>query len=218
MLARAAALGPTPKSGVTTAVDDAARIMGKGNFHGVKALQVHLGVTLSNATKKKWFGTVPFSPEVLDMCKDTHVLVACAGISLMEVRKAQTSLFYTRNDPWWRKEQRVAQVPAEAGWHLVRKDPAPNSTKLNWIDQLSLLDGGVDEVPSASVLAQVILIHRLETYEILFDDYRVRVSDVGSGGGQITISQSGLFGLDVFGMSDDIYAPVLGVASSQYLS
>lgn len=67
----------------TVTPEQAAAIMGT-NFHGVDALQRHLGVKLSTKSKKL-FLNVPFSAAMLQACAQTHVLVACGALSLMDV-------------------------------------------------------------------------------------------------------------------------------------
>jgi len=187
-------MGSTPSANASLTVAAAAQIMGAGNFHGPEAL-TKLGVTMSKTASKKAFGKVPFSAEVLEACRDTHVLVACAGISLMEVWGFQTNLFYAKSDPWY-KSQQFATTKVKAGWYLVRKTPVPDSTSNTWEEQLSLLTE-VDEVPRASVLAQAILIHYLETDERLFPGIYVRFSDVVSGGVRVYLGRFDQDGLSV---------------------
>ena len=206
---------PAPSTGATTTVAAAAQIMGAGNFHGPEAL-TKLGVTMSKTASKKAFGKVPFSAEVLEACRDTHVLVACAGISLMEVWGFQTNLFYAKSDPWY-KSQQFATTKVKAGWYLVRKTPVPDSTSKTWEEQLSLLTE-VDEVPRASVLAQAILIHYLETDERLFPGIYVRVSDVDSGGRRVVLGEFGQDGLVVNDLWVTDRISSVGVSASRKLS
>lgn len=155
----------------------AAEIMGD-NFHGIDALERHLGIKLSSKSKKL-FLTVPFSPEVLQACRETHMLVACGALSLINVKHAQPGLFYVEDEPWYEvMGLEFARTKVKAGWQLVRKSAVPNSSGMSWDEQNRLLEQ--DElVPNASVLAQAILIHYLETRERLFKEMYVRVSDKG---------------------------------------
>lgn len=169
-------------------VEQAFHIM-DDNFHGIDALERHLGVKLS-AKSKKLFLTVPFSAEELQACRETHVLVACGALSLMDVWQAQTGLFYARRNPWYgAKSEQWARSKVKAGWQLIRKGPVPDSTNKTWNEQEVLLTD--DElVPSASVLAQAILIHYLETGERLFWQIYASVSEVGSGRSSTSMSPS----------------------------
>lgn len=186
-----------PSEGGTTTPEIAAGIMGD-NFHGIDALERHLGVKLS-AKSKKLFLTVPFSAEVLQACRETHVLVACGALSLMDAWQAQTALFYAKSDPWYgAASEQFARSKVKAGWQLVRKNPVPDSTSKTWDEQNQLL-GQDDQVPSASVLAQAILIHYLETGERLFETIYVRVSDVDSGGNRVYLGSFDEGGLRVDG-------------------
>ena len=186
----------TPAEGGTTTPEIASEITGD-NFHGIDALERHLGVKLS-AKSKKLFLTVPFSPEVLQVCRETHVLVACGPLSLLDVRQAQTGLFYAKSDPWYgQPSEQFARSKVKAGWQLVRKNPVPDSTSKTWDEQNSLL-GQDEQVPSASVLAQAILIHYLETKERLFEQIYVRCSDVGSVGIRVHLGYFGGGGLSVY--------------------
>lgn len=186
--------GPTPAEGDSVTPEQAATIMGS-NFHGIDALERHLGVKLS-AKSKKLFLSVPFSAATLQACAETHVLVACGALSLMDVRQAQTGLFYAKSDPWYgAASEQFARSKVKAGWQLVRKNPVPDSTRKTWVEQNALL-GADEQVPSASVLAQAILIHYLETEERLYETIYVRVSDVRSGGALVDLGIFDQGGLD----------------------
>ena len=205
--------GTTPVPSTPVTLDQAQSIMGT-NFHGVEALEKLLGRNLAKQAKATLNKSVPFSAETLEACRDTHVLVACAGISLMEVWSAQTALFYTKRDPWY-KSQQFATTKVKAGWYLVRKTPVPDSTSKTWTEQRELLTEA-DEVPSASVLAQAILIHYLETKERLFEAIYVRVSDVDSGGYRVVLGdfdRGGLFVNDRW----DVRRGNVGVSASRKL-
>lgn len=169
--------------GATTSIATAARIMG-ANFHGAESLR-HLGVSIPNPLQIQLFRSVPFSSEVLKECKDTHVLVACAGLSLHEVRKSQPDLFEYKAEKWWNSQPYFRSF-AKVGWYLIRKGPVPNSLNEAWNDQVKLLSD-METVPSASVLAQAVLIHYLDTGTRLFEDAIVRVSDLDSRGDQFVV-------------------------------
>ena len=208
--------GGNPAEGGTTTPEIASQIMGD-NFHGIDALKRHLGVELS-AEFKKLFLNVPFSAEVLQACRETHVLVACGPLSLMDVWQAQTGLFYAKSELWYGgSSEQFAQRQVKAGWQLVRKNPVPGSTNKTWDEQNGLL-GTDEQVPSASVLAQAILIHYLETGKRLFGQIYVRVSDVDSDGGRVYVG-----GFDEDGLYDNGYwgddrSSIFGLSSSRKFS
>lgn len=204
-----------PASTTPVTLDQAESIMGT-NFHGVNALEKFLGRSLSAKNKRDLNKAVPFSAEVLEACRDTHVLVACAGISLMEVWNVQTALFYAKSDPWY-KSQQFATTKVKAGWYLVRKTPVPDSTSKTWTEQCELLTEA-EEVPSASVLAQAILIHYLETNERLFEAIYVRVSDVGSVGDRVDLGLFDQDGLRVSGFWGGNRGSSIGVSASRKFS
>src|SRR3989344_2092436 len=59
------------------------------NFHGVGALKRHFGL---KSGRQKAYQTVPFGADTLRACKDSHVLVACASWSLMDVHRSPRGL------------------------------------------------------------------------------------------------------------------------------
>jgi hypothetical protein len=200
----------------TTTPEIAAEIMGRG-FHGTDALERHLDVKLS-PTSKKLFLTVPYTPEVLQACRETHVLVACGALSLMDVWRVQTLLFYAKSDPWYGDlSEWFAHSKVKAGWQLVRKNPVWDSTIKTWDEQNKLLWQD-EQVPSASVLVQAILIHYLETKERLFEDICVRCSDVDSDGRRVNLGFLDERGLDVGYGWDGGQRSDVGLSSSRKFS
>ena len=196
--------------GPRTTPEEAAAIMGS-NFIGIEAMSRHLGVKLSPKSKKL-FDKVPFSAEVLQSKADTHVLVACGALSLMDVWH-QTYLLYAKSDPWY-KGLRFATTKIKAGWQLVRKNPVPASTSKTWDEQSALL-GADDQVPNASVLAQAILLTYLETKERLFETIYVRCSDVDSDGSRVHLGRFDRGGLNVYSDWDARRNGNFGLSSSR---
>lgn len=199
-----------------TTPEIAAEIMGD-NFHGTDALERHLGVKLS-PTSKKLFLTVPYTPEVLQACRETHVLVACGALSLMDVWRVQTRLFYSNSDPWYGDSSKwFAHSKVKAGWQLVRKNPVPDSSRKTWDEQNQLLRQD-EQVPSASVLTQAILIHYLETGERLFEDIYVRCSDMDYDSDRVRLGHFDEDGLRVgyyWDGWDGNWGVVVGLSSSR---
>ena len=214
----------------TTTAEQAAEIMGT-NFHGISALEQHMGVNLS-ARSKKLFQIVPFNVELLQSCCETHVLVACGALSFMDVWGQQSELFDREFDPinndedciatdckmWFgTPEEEWARRPIKAGWQLVRKQLVGFATGKTWEEQKELLESD-EQVPSASVLAQVILIHYLETLsgskpERLFEKVVARSSDTTPYDTQVHLGYFDQDGLVVAGWDDDRWS-WCGLASS----
>ena len=61
--------------------------------HGVQALERQFGVRLF-ANEAAQLATVPFSREVLMESRHTHILVACAPVSIMSLRAKAPGAFY----------------------------------------------------------------------------------------------------------------------------
>ena len=153
---------------------DAAEIMGD-NFHGADETNRFLGAQLSFDDLQNLM-TVRFSPAVLEESREDYVLVACASLSLIDVLEAHPELFYAESNFGYEKEA-FAVNKVEAGWQLVRKNPIIGSIDKTWDEQCELL-GPDEQVPSASVLAQAIVLHYLKTGERLFEKVYVRTSDM----------------------------------------
>lgn len=195
----------------TTSHKRAREIMGR-NFFGIEEAIQHFGVN----PKRQELATlaeVPFTEQVLEACKETHVLVAVFPMSILDIRGKLTDkgLFY--NQDWYNK-QAFAKDRGEAGWHLVRKTPVENSMSKTWDEQLSLL-GPEDETPTARVVTYTIIGHFLATGERLFEKVYVRCVDVDSHSDRVYVGRFSSDGLDVnyFWDSDRYYR--VGLSSSR---
>ena len=82
----------------TTSQKLAREIMGK-NFFGVEEATEHFGV---NPTDKQLvaLAEIPLTEKALRECKDTHVLVAVFPLSVLDVRKVDSRLFYRSSGGW----------------------------------------------------------------------------------------------------------------------
>ncbi|MFO0862588.1 MAG: hypothetical protein U0516_02620 [Candidatus Saccharibacteria bacterium] len=129
-----------PAEGDTVTPEQAAQIMGS-NFHGIDTLERHLGVKLS-AKSKKLFLNVPFSAAVLQACAETHVLVACGALSLMDAWQVQKNLFYAKSDPWYgQPSEQFAR--SKAGSRLaVGSQGRCRIPPASWDEQCKLLGAG----------------------------------------------------------------------------
>lgn len=178
----------------TTSQERACEIMGK-NFFGireaVKRFRVNPTQEQLNALAK-----IPFSEEVLEQAKDTHVLVAVFPLSIIKIRVKARELFCLKEIAWWDDES-FAKERGEVGWHLVRKTPIDKSTSRNWQEQQATLPKN-DEVPTARVMVYTIIGHCLATGERLFKSGCVRTSSVDSGGYSIHVGNFGSLGLCIY--------------------
>lgn len=185
-----------------TPIHEAREILGK-NFHGFDALQKYFGIQLTPQERMEMFGDVPFSYETLKACASTHVLVACGELSLLNIWQAKGDLFYSPTFPWFSlPSEPFSKIINNAGWQLVYKFPALDSIAKTWDEQNALVQ--VDEkVCSASVLAQAILIHFLETNELLFEHTLVRCTDTDSANARVHLGCFDINGLYVGREYDD---------------
>ena len=171
-------------------------IMGK-NFFGVDDAIKHFGV---NATKQQLaaLAEVSFGEEVLQSCKDTHILVAVFPMSILDIRgiakkQSNRTLFYSQD---WYDKQAFVKDKGEVGWQLVRKEPIANSTSKTWDDQQALLLKD-EKTPTARIVVYTMVGYFLVTGERLFENIYVRCSDLVSGGGRVFVGVFDSDGLDV---------------------
>ena len=109
--------------------------------------------------------------------------------------------------------QEFAQTKVETGWYLIRKDVVPNSRSKNWEEQKALLTNH-EEVPSAGVMVQAIMLHFLCSGERLFENVYVRTSSVDSVGHRVLVGYFVADGLNVYYWID-FRNGLLGLASSR---
>lgn len=183
------------------------------NYIGIPEACKRLKITLTEEQLQS-LEEIPFSEDVLRECKDTHVLVADFGLSILEVRKrVKDELFYSHEDAWCNSEQFAGET-SKPCWRLIRKDMVSRSTRKTWQEQQELLDE-TEEVPSAREMAYTISLNYLSTGERMFENTYVRTSTVRASGRHVDV---GGFGRDVLGVGsdwDDVCHAALGVASSR---
>lgn len=195
---------------LTASQKRAQEIMGRNSF-GVGEAIHHFGV---NPTNQQFsvLSEIPFSEAVLQETKDTHILVAVFPFSVLEIRgKVDSKLFYNRS--WYNKES-FAKECGEVSWQLVRKTPVDDSTSKNWSEQEAFI-GKDDEVPTAQVMAYIIIGHYLATGERLFERICVRTSSVVSDGNRVYVGSFDSSVLDVSYYRDVIRLGFLGVSSAR---
>lgn len=184
------------------------------NFLGVEEAIIHLGVSPTEQ-QLAFLAEVPWSEEVLHSCKDTHILVAVFPMSILDIRakvaKNQTKLFYSQN---WYDKQTFAGLKGKVGWQLVRKEPIPDSTGKNWIEQQALLSKD-EEIPTVQVMVYTVIGHFLSTGERLFKDVYVYTGSPNSDGDHVNVGYFDLDGLRVSNYFDGYREDDLGVVSSK---
>jgi hypothetical protein len=201
--------GPASSPAGSTTPEQAAAIMGPA-FHGVAALEAHLGLHLSTSEAAQ-LSAVPFSERALLEVQRTHVLVACARLSLMDLRARAPSAFYFKRA--WYAGESFARQPMRTRWRLIRRDPVPNSTSKAWHAQRAAL-GERELVPRAGELALAIVVHHLATGERLLPSVYVRTHDIDAAGRHVGLGRFGSDGLRVRSWGDhpDYY---IGLAAAR---
>jgi len=190
--------------------DGAREIMGK-NFFGIPEAMKHFGV---NPTRRQLatLSEIPFTPEELMMCKDTHILVAVFPLSICDLRSKVANntktLFYKQD---WYDNQAFANDKGETSWRLILKTPVVNSTNKNWEEQQPLVASD-EEVPTAQMMVYAIIGHYLNTGERLFEDVYVRTSNLDSYGGHVSVGDFDDGGLGVDDNWDSYRSSVLGLS------
>jgi hypothetical protein len=205
--------GPSAAPTGSTTLDDAAAIMGQA-CHGIDELERHLAVTLS-ASEAAQLATVPFSQEALLDSRPTHVLVACAPVSLMGLRAKASDAFYFKK-AWYARED-FARRPLRARWRLLRREPVGESTSKPWSGQQALLRPN-ELVPGVCEMALAIVLHYLATGERLLPTAYVRTCDVDSAGRRVGLGRFGRDGLRIRSWGDypDYYVGLAAARKSSW--
>ena len=182
----------TPTTVTLTKSQLAAQAIMGTNFFGTQEAAKHFRARWTQRQLDD-LATVPFSPEVLEACKCTHILVAGYPMTLLQVRtKANQAkrgkLFYSPTGGWYETEAFARKTKVEVRWYLIRKKPVDNSTNKSWDDQQLLLND--EATPMACVMVYAIIGHFLSRGERLFEKIYVRVSDIDSLGRRVSV---GLF-------------------------
>lgn len=188
------AVGLLQSAGLNTSQKCAREIMDK-NFFGVEEAIKYLGI---NPTPQQLaaLSEIPFSLEVLQQSKDTHVLIAVFPLSILEIRdKVDRNLFYNHGGAWY-NEQPFAKEHGDVRWQLIRKTPEDDSILKDFQDQQPLF-GKDEEVPTAQAMVYTIIGHFLTTGEGLVERKYARTSSVDSHGNCVYVSGVGLDGLGI---------------------
>jgi hypothetical protein len=203
--------GRTAVPAGSTTPREAASIMGS-SFHGVEALERHFGVRLL-ASEAAQLSAVPFSSDILLRSRDTHVLVACAHFSILELRAKVPDAFYFKRA--WYLHQDFARRSARPRWRLIRRDPVPGSTSKSWRMQEGLIRAG-ELIPGVCETTLAVIIHYLQTGERLFPAVYVRTGDVDAASRRVGLGRFGPDGLRIRSWGDhpDYYIGVAGARRS----
>ncbi len=192
----------------------AREIMGK-NFFGIEEAVKYFGINPNKAQQFKSIATIP-SLAILDQVKDTHILIAVFPLSILEIRKRNSKLFY---EQWWYQGELFAKnSPSKPSWQLVRKTPVDNSVAKNWQEQKMLLLNDEllndEEVPSAQVMVYTIIGHFLNTGERLFEKGLVRTASVDFYGSRVNLGYFNSEGLFIGTIWDHVCDDCLAVAAA----
>lgn len=196
----------------TTSQETARKIMGH-HYLGIEHAIEYLKASPSKQDLKL-LEDVPFSEEMLNTFKHTHILVAVLPMSILDIQaRVDRSLFYFKDDPWYKK-QAFAKEKGQAHWALVDMGIVANSKSKTWQEQQSLLDKG-DETPTGRVMVYTIILNYLVTGDRLLMSVYARVSDLASGGYRVDVGYFGGNGLIVYYCWDDGRIDDIGVASAR---
>jgi hypothetical protein len=180
---------PMPEEPISLTQEEARDIMGR-NFLGTKEVEEHFGEL--SPEQEEALTIIPFSKETLEECKDTHILVADIGLSIMDLKKLKKCKGLFHNQTWYENES-FAKLTQQPSWRLIRKTPVENSLNKSWEEQQSLLNHQTEEVPFARQVVYTASLYRLATGERIFirhvrtfdvdsDDYRVHIRYLNVGG------------------------------------
>jgi len=180
-------------------------IMGK-NFLGLEEVRRGYGVALP----VEQLAEIPFSEETLQACKDTHVLVAGAQLSVNGIRFIASDFYDT---DWYNREPFANDNKVSVRWYLLRKEPVPESRSKTYDQQTALLKE--EKVPFACEVTYMVILYWLTHRERLLPDVYVRCQDKDSDGDRVGV---GVFGSGKFGVGGgwgDGRYDSLGLASSR---
>jgi hypothetical protein len=189
----------------------AREIMGR-NFLGTKEVEEHFGEL--SLEQEEALSIIPFSKETLESCKDTHILVADIGLSIMDLKKLEKckGLFYNQT---WYKNEPFAKHTDQPSWRLIRKTSVENSFDKTWDEQQALLDPQTDEVPLLRQVIYTTILHFLAIREWLFVAIDVRTKDFFSHGYHVSVKCFNEKGLNLGVWDDSRGYDILGVPSAR---
>jgi len=150
-------------------------IMGE-NFLGFAEVSSVFGAMTD--TKVQALVDIPFSPATLKACRDTHVLFADTGISIVDIRLRMwmESMFTAEANSWYDRQE-FAESTEPVSWRLLRMSPIEGSENLDWSEQLLVL-GKDEQVPTArqATYALMLMACAVNSYRRFLEDCYVRTS------------------------------------------
>jgi hypothetical protein len=178
-------------------------VLGDSSVHGVEDVRRHLWVSYT-PEQRRAFEVIPFGEETLRACAGTHLLVAGFPLSLVDVRGKIPQFFWHRKPAWYDRETEAywAQLPVELRWHLIRKEPVPDSSKKLYIEQRALLSLA-EEVPRAGEVVYAMILHFLGTGQRLFENAWVRCRDQVSSSCRVVVGSFDAGGLCIHDWRDE---------------
>lgn len=166
--------------------EEAAQIMGN-NFHGVVAAETQFGFRL-NAKDKRTLLNVPFLAGVLQVCRETHVLVPGLPLSIMDIYGKASHAFNSSRNPWFAESgQEFAHTKVIPGWYLIRRNEVAGSRSKTWSEQKAVLVDP-DFVPEANLAAYAYVLHYVATGERIFSKAWVRTNSVAADGNRVNLN------------------------------
>lgn len=187
-------------------------IMGK-NFLGIPESCRYFGVTPTfedlDALKE-----IPYRWQTLRGCRDTHVLVADFGLSILQIRyRVERRLFYSYSNAWYNIEAFVKEN-SKPQWRLIRKSEVDGSISKNLQEQKELLSD-TEEVPTARAMVYVIILIYLAKGERMLENMYVRTRSVDFDNTSVHVGSFYLSGLSIEHLSGGLGKDGLGVASAR---
>lgn len=174
------------------------------------------GVSYTVEQFKQLADTLP-SAEALQWCEDNGYAVVAGSpteMSLLDVRSAKSSLFYSETEGWYANQPFAANEKVTCRWLAIRKTEVPNSLNKKWDAQQKLLSKD-EEVPNAAEMSWFITTYYEVRGVYLFKGVYVRTSSVTSGGDRVYVGYFDGSGLFVYFYWDGPYNDYLGVAASR---
>lgn len=182
----------------TSAQRIASAIMSR-NFIGIEVVTRCLNVQFSDE-QLHTLADIPFPEEVLQECRDSHVLVAGFPLSILDLRMMalQGKLRQTLYPQDWYEEEAFAQKQVSVRWYLIRKEQVPGSADRTFGEQTGLLSTS-EEVPSACETVYAATLFHLATGGRLYEGIFVRCLDRldESGNYRVSVGSNAADGLKI---------------------
>jgi hypothetical protein len=206
---------PMPEEPIFLTQEQARDIMGR-NFLGTEEVKKYFGEL--SPEQEEALSIIPFSKETLEECKDTHILVADIGLSIMDMvgLKNYKGLFHKNH---WYKNYLFSNLTQQSSWRLIQKTPVEDSFNKNWEEQQALLDPKNEKVPLARQVVYTMILRFLATGEWLFEKVHVRIrnSDADSVGVRVSVGYFDKGGLSIDDWGDYDLVGNLGLASARII-